>query len=263
MSCGHHRSDEDRLWQSLMDMGEVGALPHGGCCRAALGVDDSAGRDLFVRWCREAGCDVQFDQVGNIYARRPGRDPRRKRSPPAATWTRSRTAASSMASMACWPVSRSCVRSTMRTSRRSADRRDRLDQRGGRAFQPAAGRLVGVRRHCRRGDDPCGAHARWHDRARGSRVAGYLGSERPGARALDCFVEAHIEQGPILEAEGRTIGVVTKIQGIRWLRVTVTGHGRARRHDADEPAPRCVAGRSGDDHHAQRHRARASTSSRV
>ncbi len=41
-------------------------------------------------------------------------------------------------------------------------------------------------------------------------------------RKLDCFVEAHIEQGPILEAEGKTIGVVTQIQGMRWLRVTVT-----------------------------------------
>ena len=72
------RVQTQRLWRSLMDMGKVGALPQGGCSRAALGADDRAGRDLFVRWCREAGCDVQFDQVGNIYARRQGRDPRRK-----------------------------------------------------------------------------------------------------------------------------------------------------------------------------------------
>lgn len=72
------RIDEQRLWQSLMAMGEVGALPNGGCCRAALSAEDKAGRDLFVRWCREAGCEVSFDQVGNIYARRPGRDASRR-----------------------------------------------------------------------------------------------------------------------------------------------------------------------------------------
>src|SRR5262245_20764629 len=66
--------DEGRLWQSLMDMAAVGALPHGGCSRTALGKDDIAGRNLFVRWCRDAGVDVQFDQVGNIYARRAGRN---------------------------------------------------------------------------------------------------------------------------------------------------------------------------------------------
>ncbi|TDJ35896.1 MAG: M20/M25/M40 family metallo-hydrolase, partial [Gammaproteobacteria bacterium] len=57
-----------------MDMAELGALPHGGCCRTALSPADKSGRDLFVHWCREAGCEVAIDQVGNIYARRPGRD---------------------------------------------------------------------------------------------------------------------------------------------------------------------------------------------
>ena len=66
--------DAERLWRSLMDMGELGALPLGGCCRTALSPADKAGRDLFVRWCREAGCEVVIDQIGNIYARRPGRD---------------------------------------------------------------------------------------------------------------------------------------------------------------------------------------------
>jgi N-carbamoyl-L-amino-acid hydrolase len=69
--------DERRLWQSHMDMGQVGALPHGGCCRTALSAADKAGRDLFVRWCREAGCEVSWDIVGNIFARRPGSDPKR------------------------------------------------------------------------------------------------------------------------------------------------------------------------------------------
>jgi len=52
--------NEGRLWRSLVDMGQVGALPHGGCCRTALSAEDKAGRDLFVCWCREAVCEISF-----------------------------------------------------------------------------------------------------------------------------------------------------------------------------------------------------------
>src|ERR1700692_3073217 len=69
--------NRDRLWGTLMDMGKIGALPNGGCNRAALSGDDKRGRDQFIAWCREAGCDIAFDAVGNVYARRPGRDPQR------------------------------------------------------------------------------------------------------------------------------------------------------------------------------------------
>jgi N-carbamoyl-L-amino-acid hydrolase len=78
-------------------------------------------------------------------------------------------------------------------------------------------------------------------------ATGYFGLERPGARKFDCFVEAHIEQGPILEAERKTIGVVTRVQGLRWLKVTVTGmDGHAgttpmdRRRDALQGAAEMV-----------------------
>ena len=58
-----------------MEMGKHGALPNGGCCRLALSMEDKIGRDLFVRWCKEADCDVSYDQIGNIYARRGGESP--------------------------------------------------------------------------------------------------------------------------------------------------------------------------------------------
>ena len=61
--------NRDRLWNTLMEMGQVGALPNGGCSRSALSEDDKRGRDLFIRWCREAGCQISFDAAGNIYAR--------------------------------------------------------------------------------------------------------------------------------------------------------------------------------------------------
>jgi len=218
------RVHTQRLWQSLMDMGKVGALPQGGCSRAALGVDDRAGRDLFVGWCREAGCDVQFDQVGNIYARRQGRDPRRKA---VATGSHLDTQPHGGKFDGVYGVLAGlevvhALNDVHVETQAPIDVIVWTNEEGVRFNPPLAGSsaFAGT-------IDVAAIHAaRTLD---GTTVledltsGGYLGSERPGARALDCFVEAHIEQGPILEAERRTIGVVTKIQGIRWLRVTVTG----------------------------------------
>ncbi|HLJ63043.1 MAG TPA: M20/M25/M40 family metallo-hydrolase, partial [Stellaceae bacterium] len=67
------RINEERLWQSLMAMAEIGATAKGGSKRLALTDLDKAGRDLFVAWCREAGCRIRIDRMGNIFARRPGK----------------------------------------------------------------------------------------------------------------------------------------------------------------------------------------------
>ena len=71
------RANGDRLWDSLMEMAVLGATPAGGSRRLALSAEDAAGRDLFVRWCEAAGCDISIDQLGNIFARRRGRDANR------------------------------------------------------------------------------------------------------------------------------------------------------------------------------------------
>ncbi|OBX38151.1 hydantoin utilization protein C [Halomonas elongata] len=68
------RINQQRLWDSLMEMGEIGGTEKGGCCRLALTDLDKQGRDLFVKWCKEAGCSISVDQMGNIFARRPGQD---------------------------------------------------------------------------------------------------------------------------------------------------------------------------------------------
>ena len=69
--------NRERLWQSLMDLARLGATAKGGVCRLALTDLDRQARDLFVRWCEEAGCSVSVDGIGNIFARRAGRDPNR------------------------------------------------------------------------------------------------------------------------------------------------------------------------------------------
>src|SRR6478752_10260029 len=69
------RIDADRLWGSLMELARIGATGKGGVCRIALTVLDRQGRDLFVRWAKQAGCTIKVDRLGNIFARREGRDP--------------------------------------------------------------------------------------------------------------------------------------------------------------------------------------------
>src|SRR5436853_3016980 len=66
----------ERLWHSLMEMAKIGATEKGGVCRLALSDLDRAGRELFIRWCEQAGCTVSIDRMGNIFARRPGRNPK-------------------------------------------------------------------------------------------------------------------------------------------------------------------------------------------
>jgi N-carbamoyl-L-amino-acid hydrolase len=240
--------NERRLWQTHVDMGQVGALPNGGCCRTALSAADKAGRDLFVRWCREAGCEVAYDVIGNIYARRPGRDPKRA---PVGTGSHLDTQPHGgkfdgiYGVLAGLEVVRALNDARIETEA-PIDVVVWTNEEGVRFGPPLAGSSVfaGV-------VDVGTVHA--GKTLDGTTVledlqsTGYFGKERPGERKFDCFVEAHIEQGPILEAEGKTIGVVTRVQGLRWLKVTVTGmDGHAgttpmdRRRDALQGAAEMV-----------------------
>src|SRR5438445_4630362 len=65
----------ERLWASLMELAQIGATAKGGVCRLAASDLDGEARRLFIRWCEEAGCTVSIDRIGNIFARRPGRNP--------------------------------------------------------------------------------------------------------------------------------------------------------------------------------------------
>jgi beta-ureidopropionase / N-carbamoyl-L-amino-acid hydrolase len=74
----NQRIDGKRLWDSLMDMAQIGATPKGGVKRLTLSDVDRQGRDRFAALCAEAGLTVRVDAIGNMFARRPGRDPSRK-----------------------------------------------------------------------------------------------------------------------------------------------------------------------------------------
>ncbi|HWI28392.1 MAG TPA: Zn-dependent hydrolase [Stellaceae bacterium] len=216
--------NRERLWQSLMAMAEIGATEKGGSRRLALSDLDKAGRDLFVRWCREAGCAVSIDRMGNIFARRPGR---RSGLPPIVTGSHLDTQPTGGRFDGVYGVLAGLE--VVRTLNDLGYETDAplevvvwTNEEGAR-FAPAmvaSGVFAGVF-----SEDYAHSRTDSEGKTLGAelRRIGYLGDEPCGGRPLGAYFEAHIEQGPILEAEGKTIGVVQGIQGIAWLDVTLAG----------------------------------------
>ena len=218
------RIDSDRLWSSLMELARIGATDKGGVCRIALTDLDRQGRDLFVRWAKEAGCSIRVDRVGNIFARREGRDPAK---PPVMTGSHLDTQPTggkfdgAYGVMAGLEVVRALNDSGYVTEA-PIEVAVWTNEEGCR-FAPAmvASGVFG------------GAFDLDYALSRTDRdgvsfgdalkAIGYDGSEPVGGRKVGAFFEAHIEQGPILEREDKTIGVVTGAQGQRWYEISWTG----------------------------------------
>ncbi len=217
--------DGDRLWASLMELAEIGATEKGGVCRLALTDLDRAGRDLFVRWCEEAGCTVSVDGVGNVFARRPGKD---AALPPvmAGSHLDSQPTGGKFDGAYGVLAGLEAVR-TLNDFGIETDAPVEIvawtNEEGSRFSPPMMGSgafagVFGADEVLARPDNVTGALL--GDEL--SRI-GYDGEAPVGGREIGAYFEAHIEQGPILENEGRTIGVVTGAQGQRWYEVTVTG----------------------------------------
>jgi N-carbamoyl-L-amino-acid hydrolase len=205
-------------------MAKIGPGVAGGNCRLALSDFDREGRDLFVRWCQEAGCSITVDKMGNIFARRPGSDPS---LPPVTTGSHLDTQPTGgkfdgvFGVLAGLEVVRTLNDNEIETAA-PIEVAVWTNEEGSR-FAPAmvaSGVFAGV-------FDLDYGHSRADvdGKTIGDELKriGYLGEETPGAHPIRAFFEAHIEQGPILEAEKKTIGVVTGAQGQRWFEVTLTG----------------------------------------
>lgn len=241
------RIDGERLWQSLMTMAEIGATEKGGVCRLALTDLDRRGRDLFVAWCREAGCSVEVDAAGNIFARRPGRDPARPAVMTGSHLDSQPTGGKfdgAYGVLAGLEVLRSLNDLGIETEA-PLELVVWTNEEGSR-FAPAmmgSGTYAGVwplEETLARSDGEGVTYGEALE------SIGYRG-EGLGGRPVAAYFEAHIEQGPILEAEEKTIGVVTGAQGQRWYEVTFTGQEAhagptpmARRRDALLGAARLV-----------------------
>jgi beta-ureidopropionase / N-carbamoyl-L-amino-acid hydrolase len=216
--------NSERLWDSLMRMAEIGATPKGGVCRLALTDLDKEGRDLFVQWCREAGCTIRIDRMGNIFARRAGRD---DSLPPVMTGSHLDTQPTGgkfdgvYGVLAGLEVIRTLNDFNYQTQA-PVEVVVWTNEEGSR-FAPSmvsSGVFAGIfdLEYGLSRADPDG-------KTMGDelRRIGYAGGEEVGGRKIAALFEAHIEQGPILEAERKTIGVVTGAQGQRWYEITLTG----------------------------------------
>ncbi|MFS1522862.1 Zn-dependent hydrolase [Microbulbifer sp. 2304DJ12-6] len=218
------RVDGNRLWRSLMAMAEIGATPAGGCNRQALTDEDREGRDLFVRWCREIGCEIRVDRMGNLFARRPGVD---NNLPAVMTGSHLDTQPTGgkfdgvYGVLAGLEVLRTLEERGIRT-RAPLELVVWTNEEGAR-FSPAmvgsgvwAGEFSLEYGHSRKDKA---------DKNIGQELAriGYLGSEPAQPGPIKAAFEAHIEQGPVLEKQNQVIGVVTGVQGIRWYDVTFSG----------------------------------------
>ncbi|MCO1333232.1 Zn-dependent hydrolase [Microbulbifer sp. OS29] len=218
------RVDSARLWNSLMEIAEIGATPAGGCNRQALTDEDREGRDLFVRWCRDIGCEIRVDRMGNIFARRPGAD---NSSPAVITGSHLDTQPTGgkfdgvYGVLAGLEVLRTLEDNGIRT-KAPLELVVWTNEEGAR-FSPA---MVGSGVWAGEFSLEYG-----HSRADKSGITigeeleriGYLGTEPVLPRAIKASFEAHIEQGPILEKQEQVIGVVTGVQGIRWYDVIFHG----------------------------------------
>jgi len=211
------RVDGSRLWQSLMDLAKIGATPKGGVRRLALTDLDRQGRDLVVGWLRATGARIEIDGAGNIFAIRDGRD---AAHPPVLTGSHIDTQPSGGKFDGNYGVLAGLE--LLRTLGDADIVTDKpvgvaiwTNEEGSR-FVPTmsgSGAFAGVftLEHLLRQRDADGI-------AFGEALQriGYAGSSPVPGRRLDAYFEAHIEQGPVLEHEDKTIGVVTGALGQRW-----------------------------------------------
>lgn len=220
---GDLRVSWPRLRRRLDELGTIGATGDGGCARLALTDADRAGRDLVVSWMRELGLRVDVDGVGNVV----GTWPADATEAPVLTGSHIDTVRTgglydgNLGVLAGLEAVETIITSGL-ALRRPVAVAFFTNEEGARFAPDMFGSLVFVGGlPLEEALDTVGVDGA----VVGEELAriGYVGSQPCPARPPAAFVELHIEQGPVLEAEGVDIGVVTGVQGISWMEITVTG----------------------------------------
>lgn len=233
--------NRERLMGRMMEMAQLGALPNGGVKRLAASDEDKLGRDLFVKWCTELGFSVHIDEMGSIFARKEGTRPElpavmagshldsqpsggkydgtlgvlaaleavqvikennieHERTIDIVSWTNEEGArfAPAMVASGVFGGAFTLEYGLSRTDAAGLKLGDELKRIGYKGALPA-------------------------DYGRRMKYLKAKQTENAGFSSYKAFVELHIEQGPILESAGETVGVVTGVQGIRWYDIEIVG----------------------------------------
>ena len=224
MSGTNQRIDGPRLWDSLMRMAEIGATPRGGVRRLALSAEDAAGRERFKGWCEALGLAVRVDAMGNTFARREGRDPQR---PPVLFGSHLDSQPSggrfdgALGVLAGLEVMRSLHDLGIATDAplELVNWTDEEGSRFGRSLM-GSGVWAGVypEAEIMAARDTAGVSV-----GEALDSIGARGPEPAAPFAADAYFELHIEQGPILEREGKCIGIVTGAQAQVWWDARAVG----------------------------------------
>lgn len=229
------RINPERLWDSLMDMAKIGPGIAGGNNRQTVTDEDAEGRRLFQKWCEEAGLTMGVDEMGTMFMRREGTDPD---ALPVYVGSHLDTQPTGgkydgvLGVLGGLEIVRTLNDLDIKTKHPIVVTNWTNEE--GTRYAPAmmaSGVFAGVLDQ---------ADVYEHTDAEGKKFGdelkriGWKGDEKVGDRKMHAFFELHIEQGPILEAEGKDIGVVTHGQGLRWIECTVTGK---ESHTGSTPMP--------------------------
>ena len=225
----------DRLWETIMEMAKIGPGIAGGNNRQTLTDEDAKGRALFQRWCDEANLSMGIDKMGTMFARREGTDPD---ALPVYVGSHLDTQPTGgkydgiLGVLGGLELIRSLDDMGIKT-KHPIVLVNWTNEEGTRFAPPmmASGVFAGVHTldwaYAKEDSDG----KKFGDELK--RI-GWIGDEEVGSRKMKAFFELHIEQGPILESEGKDIGVVSRGQGLNWLQVTLTGR---ESHTGSTPMP--------------------------
>ena len=225
----------ERLWDSLMEMAKIGPGVAGGNNRQTLTDEDGEGRHLFQKWCEAAGCTMGLDQMGNMFARREGTDPD---ALPVYVGSHLDTQPTGgkydgvLGVLGGLEIIRTLNDLDIKTKHPIVV--TNFTNEEGTRYAPAmlsSGVFAGLHTQDWAYDREDAEGKKFGDELK--RI-GWRGDEEVGARKTHAFFELHIEQGPILEAEGKDIGVVTHGQGLSWTQITIEGKDS---HTGSTPMP--------------------------
>ncbi len=214
----------DRLWDALMEMAKIGPGIAGGNNRQTLTDADAEGRALFKQWCDQEGLRMGVDKMGSMFARREGTD---TSALPVYVGSHLDTQPTGgkfdgvLGVLGALEIIRTLNEMDIKT-RRPIVIVNWTNEEGTRFAPPmlASGVFAGVHSL-----DWAYSRKDSEEKTFGEELQriGWVGDEEVGQRDMHAFFELHIEQGPILEAEKKDIGIVTHGQGLNWIQVTITG----------------------------------------